>query len=114
MSADKQLAHSLLDQLTPSQLDVVTRLLEVLIRFVVAEERETISAATAAELDQARAEIERGEGVSHEDVRWTITLLRRRAMSRDSARRERSYGFGSGTIACSSRSQDCYRSPSWA
>jgi hypothetical protein len=68
MSFDKQFAHRLLDQLTPRQLDVVTRLLEVLIRSGVEEENETISAETAMELDQARAEIERGEGIPHEDV----------------------------------------------
>jgi hypothetical protein len=68
MNSDKQFAHRLLDQFTPRQLDAVTRLLEVLIRSDVAEEDETISATTAADLDQARAEIERGEGVSHENV----------------------------------------------
>jgi hypothetical protein len=78
MSADKQLAHRLLDQLAPGQLEVVTRLLEVLIRSGVGEDSETPSAATAAELDQARAEIERGEGISHEDVLREFGLTSRR------------------------------------
>lgn len=77
MSADRQLAHRLLDQLTPGQLDAITRLLEVLIRSDVSEESETISATTAAELDQARAEIERGDGISHEDVLCSSTSLSR-------------------------------------
>jgi ethanolamine utilization microcompartment shell protein EutL len=74
MDADKQHAHELLDQLGPSQLAAVTRLLEVMVdplghsiaQAQVEEEQITPEIATA--LDRTCASIERGEGIPHEEV----------------------------------------------
>lgn len=68
MNPDKRHAHQLLDQLAPGELEVVTRLLEVLIAAGTGQENEIVSAATAADLDEAHAEFERGEGIPHEDI----------------------------------------------
>ena len=74
LSAEKQHAHHLIEELDPGQLAAVTRLLEVMIdpwRVLVANapiEDEQITAETAAELDAARASLDRGEGISHEEI----------------------------------------------
>ena len=75
MSADQQHAHRLLDQLAPGELEVVTRLLEVLLRSGAAGEAEDVSPETASELDHARAEIGRGEGIPHEDTLREFGLM---------------------------------------
>ena len=70
----KDQAHELIDQLEPSQLFAVVRLLEVMIDPVarsIAEapvEDEEILPQTAAELDAAHAAIARGEGIPHEEI----------------------------------------------
>lgn len=70
----KEHAHQMLDQLDPSQLAAVAHLLEVLTDPVSRSlanapfDTEPISAAEAAELDEAHAAIQRGEGFSHEDM----------------------------------------------
>ena len=67
-------AHQMLDQLDPTQLAAVTHLLEVLTDPVSRSlanapfEVEPISAAEAAELEEAHAAIQRGEGIAHEDM----------------------------------------------
>jgi hypothetical protein len=67
-------AHQMLDQLDPTQLAAVTHLLEVLTDPVSRSlanapfDAEPISAAEAAELDEAHAAIQRGEGITHEDM----------------------------------------------
>lgn len=67
-------AHQMLDQLDPSQLAAVAHLLEVLTGPVSRSlanapfDTEPISAAEAAELDEAHAAIQRGEGIPHEDM----------------------------------------------
>lgn len=72
--ADKQSAHRLLEQLDPSQLAAVVHLLEVMTDPVTRSianapvEDEEITPEMAAELDAARASLDRGEGVSHEVV----------------------------------------------
>ena len=66
--------HQLLDQLAPIQLAAVTHLLEVLTDPVSGSlanapvDTESISTAEAAELDEAHAAIQRGEGTTHEDI----------------------------------------------
>ena len=83
MSVDKQHAHELLDQLGPSQFAVVLQLLEVMLDPVsrsIAQAPmidEEIGSKTAAELDQARASIERGEGIPHEEVMREFGLMPR-------------------------------------
>ena len=67
-------AHQMLDQLDPTQLAAVTHLLEVLTDPVSRSlanapfDADPISAADAAELDEAHAAIQRGEGIAHEDM----------------------------------------------
>ncbi len=74
MAIDKQHAHQLLDQLDPSQLAAVAHLLEVMVDPVARSianasvEDEEITPKTAADLDRARASIERGEGISHDEI----------------------------------------------
>jgi hypothetical protein len=71
---DKQHAHDLLDKLDPSQLAAVVHLLEVITDPLARSlanapvDGEEITPAMATELDRARASIERGEGVPHEEV----------------------------------------------
>ena len=67
-------AHQMLDQLDPTQLAAVTHLLEVLTDPVSRSlanapfDAEPISASEAAELDEAHAAIQRGDGITHEDM----------------------------------------------
>jgi hypothetical protein len=71
---DKQHAHELLDKLDPSQLAAVVHLLEVITDPLARSlanapvEDEEITPAMATELDRARASIERGEGIPHEEM----------------------------------------------
>ncbi len=74
---DRQQAHQLLDRLGPAQFTAVAQLLEVLttgqepLRHSLSkasEEDDEITAETAAALDSARASLERGEGISHEEI----------------------------------------------
>ena len=70
----KEHAHQMLDQLDPSQLAAVAHLLEVLTDPVAGSlanapfDTEPISAAEAAELDEAHAAIQHGEGIAHQDM----------------------------------------------
>ena len=64
----------MLDQLDPSQLAAVAHLLEVLTDPIARSlanapfDASPISAEEAAELDEAHAAIQRGEGITHEDM----------------------------------------------
>jgi hypothetical protein len=84
MDADKQHAHQLIDQLDPDQLAAVTRLLEVIVDPVIRSinsapvEEQSISPELAALLDRARASIERGEGIRHEDLLCELGFVPRR------------------------------------
>lgn len=72
--SEKEHAHQLLDQLDSDQLAAVVRLLEVMSGPVARSlataliEDEEIAPTTAAELDHARASIDRGEGIPHEEI----------------------------------------------
>jgi hypothetical protein len=74
MRNEKQHAHQLLEQLEASQLAAVVHLLEVMVDPVAHStvtlpiEDEEITEAMAAELDEAHASIDRGEGVPHEEL----------------------------------------------
>ena len=67
-------AHQMLDQLDPTQLAAVTHLLEVLTDPVSRSlanapfDSKPISATEAAELEEAHAAIQRGEGITHDDM----------------------------------------------
>jgi len=84
MDADKQHAHQLIDQLDPGQLAAVTRLLEVIVDPVIRSinsapvEEQSITPELTAMLDRARASIERGEGIRHEDLLRELGFVPRR------------------------------------
>ena len=71
---EKQQVHELIDRLAPSQVTAVRGLLEAMLdpqsRSIAAApiEEEEISPETAAALDKARASLDRGEGIPHEDI----------------------------------------------
>ncbi len=83
MAIHKQHAHELLDRLDSSQLAAVTHLLEVMVDPVArsianaAVETEEITPEMAAALDRARASIERGEEIPHEEIRREFGLTPR-------------------------------------
>jgi hypothetical protein len=80
MSDTRQHVHELVDQLGPGELAAVGQLLEVIIDPVARSvanaptESEPISDDEAAALDEAHRSIERGEGISHEDIRREFGL----------------------------------------
>jgi hypothetical protein len=72
---EKQQAHQLIDQLDPAQVSAVVPLLQFMLLGPVSRslasasvEQEPVSAEEAAALDQARASLDRGQGISHEDI----------------------------------------------
>ena len=73
-ATEKQHAHELIDQLGPGQLSVVVQLLEVIVDPLSRSlaqapiEDEEITPETAAALDRARASLDRGEGIPHEEI----------------------------------------------
>jgi hypothetical protein len=80
MSNSRQHVHHLIDQLDAGQLAAVGQLLEVMTdpiaRSLAAApvEDRAISDQEARTLDEAHAAIERGEGISHEDVLREFSL----------------------------------------
>jgi hypothetical protein len=75
LGKEKQQAHQLIDQLDPAQVSAVVPLLQFMLLDAVsrslasaAVEQEPISVEEAAGLDQARASLDRGQGISHEDI----------------------------------------------
>ncbi|HTW25275.1 MAG TPA: hypothetical protein VMD78_16860 [Candidatus Baltobacteraceae bacterium] len=72
---NKKQAHELLDQLDSAQVSAVIPLLQFMLLDPMARalaaapvEERSISSDEAAGLDQARASLKRGEGISHEDI----------------------------------------------
>ena len=67
-------AHALLDKLSDERLDAVRNLLEVMVEplsrslALAPVEDEEITPETAAALDRARASLDRGEGIPHDDI----------------------------------------------
>ena len=74
MIETRQQLHSLVDQLPPAQLpmvqDMLAALLDPLTRSILTApvEEEEITPELAAELDQARASFDNGEGIPHEQI----------------------------------------------
>jgi hypothetical protein len=70
----RQQAHALLDVLSAEKLVAVRSLLEVMAEplsrslALAPVEDEEISAETAAAIDSARASLDRGEGIPHEEI----------------------------------------------
>jgi hypothetical protein len=79
----KEHAHELIDRLPSAQLAAIVGLLEVILDPVAQAivtapiEEEEITPQTAAELDRARASIERGEGIPHEEILHDFGIARR-------------------------------------
>jgi hypothetical protein len=71
----KDRAHELIERLDPTQVAAVVPLLQFMLLDPVARslaaapvEQEAVSQEEAAELDQARGSLDRGRGISHEEV----------------------------------------------
>jgi hypothetical protein len=72
---EKRHAHELIDQLDPAQVSAVVPLLQFMLLGPVSRslaaapvEQEPVSPEEASALDQARASLDRGQGISHEEI----------------------------------------------
>jgi len=72
---EKQHAHELIDQLDAAQVSAVVPLLQFMLLDPVSRslaaasvEQQPVSPEEAAALDEARASLDRGQGISHEDI----------------------------------------------
>ena len=83
MSDTRQHVHELVDKLDAGQLAAIGQLLEVMADPIARSlanapvETEPVSAEEAAALDEAHAAIERGEGISHEEILREFGLARK-------------------------------------
>jgi hypothetical protein len=74
MAADKQHAHELIDRLAPGQVAAVVGLLEIILDPFARKlanapyDHEPVSAEEARELEETRASLGRGEGISNAEV----------------------------------------------
>jgi hypothetical protein len=74
LTQQRQQAHALLDVLPAEKLTAVRSLLEVMVEplsrslALAPVEDEEITPETAAALDRARASLDRGEGIPHEEI----------------------------------------------
>jgi hypothetical protein len=74
MAPDKQHAHQLIDQLDPGQLAAIVHLLQVMTDPVARSlanaplDDEPVSEEEARQIAAARASLDRGEGIPHEQV----------------------------------------------
>lgn len=71
---ERQHAHALLDMLPADKLNAVRSLLEVMVEPLARSlamapvDEEEVTPETAAALDRARASLDRGEGIPHEEI----------------------------------------------
>lgn len=78
----KEHAHQMLDQLDASQLAAVAHLLEVLTDPIARSlanapfDADPSPAEEGAELDEAHAAIQRGEGIAHDDILREYGIIR--------------------------------------
>jgi hypothetical protein len=82
--SEKKQAHELIDRLDPAQVSAVVPLLQFMLMDPVSRslatapvEQEPVSPEEAAALDEARAALDRGERISHEDILREFGLTRR-------------------------------------
>ncbi|MGJ5817718.1 hypothetical protein [Paludibaculum fermentans] len=74
LNQERRQAHALLDMLPAEKLSAVRSLLEVLVEPLARSlalapvEDEDVTPETAAALDRARASLDRGEGIPHEEI----------------------------------------------
>lgn len=77
----RQRAHALPDLLPAEKLNAIRRLLEVMVgpigrsRALAPEEKDEVTAQTAAAIEIARASLARGEGILHQSVLREFRLL---------------------------------------
>jgi hypothetical protein len=82
LNQELQEAHALLDMLPAEKLTAVRTLLEVMVEPLARSlalapiEDEEITPETAAALDRALASLDRGEGISHEEILREFGLSR--------------------------------------
>src|ERR1700730_15517827 len=74
LQQERQQAHALIDLLSAEKLNAVRSLLEVMVEplsrslALAPLDDQEITPETAVELDQARASLARGEGISHDEI----------------------------------------------
>ena len=74
LSQERRQAHALLDMLPAEKLNAVRSLLEVMVEPLARSlalapvDEEEVTPETAAALDRARASLDRGEGIPHEEI----------------------------------------------
>jgi hypothetical protein len=74
LDQERREAHALLDMLPAEKLNAVRSLLEVMVEplarslALAAVDEEEVTPETAAALDRARASLNRGEGIAHEEI----------------------------------------------
>jgi hypothetical protein len=74
LNQERQRAHALLDMLRAEKLNAVRSLLEMMVEPLARSlalapiEEEEVNSETAAALDRARASLDRGEGIPHEEI----------------------------------------------
>jgi len=82
LTQDRKQAHALLDMLPADKLNALRSLLEVMVEplerslALAPVEDEEITPETAAALDEGRASLARGEGISHEEIMREFGLLK--------------------------------------
>ena len=74
---EKQQVHELVERLAPSQVKAVRGLLETMLDPTANFEDEDITPETASALDRARASLDRGEGIPHDEILREFGLLPR-------------------------------------
>ena len=67
--ADRQSLHNLVDELSDAQLDAARQILEDLRAEAVAVDDDVLSAEELAEIEEARAEIRRGDWATLDQVK---------------------------------------------
>ena len=82
LDQQRRQAHAMLDMLSADKLNVVRNLLEVMVEpleralALAPAEDEELTPETIAALETARASLDRGEGVSHDEIRRELGLSR--------------------------------------
>jgi hypothetical protein len=82
LNQERQQAHALLDMLPAEKLNAVRSLLEVMMEPLARSlalapvEDDQLTPETAAALDRTRCSLDRGEGISHDDILHEFGLKR--------------------------------------
>lgn len=80
LNQERRQAHAMLDMLSAKQLNVVRNLLEVMVEpleralALAPVEEKDLTPETAAAIERARASLDRGDDVPHEEIRREFGL----------------------------------------